>query len=98
MRNRGMLVAVCLGLGLGAEAGEAAAAGTVVKVPRPRVYEDFVQVTANPRDDAQVAELWQQAEHVLEPHDPVVARHTLVLTRPTLERLRRAGIDLAVDA
>src|SRR4051794_2754281 len=90
-----LVVAVCLTL---AAAASAPAVAGVVLVPRPRVYDDFVEATANPRDDAQVTELWQQAEHVLEPHDPVLARHTLVVTRATVDRLRRAGIDVTIEA
>jgi hypothetical protein len=73
-------VVLCLGLVFETNVAAAPTSPSVVRI-RPRVYEDLVAATANPRDDAQVAELWQQAEHVLAPHDPAVTPHTLALTR-----------------
>jgi MYXO-CTERM domain-containing protein len=65
---------------------------------RARIYGDLVLATANPRDDVQVTQLWQRAEHVLAPHDPQVGPHSLAVTRSTLDQLRRAGIDVTVQA
>jgi MYXO-CTERM domain-containing protein len=65
---------------------------------RAQMYGDLVLATANPRDDAQVTQLWQRAEHVLAPHDPQLSQHRLAVTRATLDQLRRAGIDLTVQA
>jgi hypothetical protein len=101
MSQQGSLVVVCVCLsfaveGRGQAAPSASARPGVVQI-RPRLYEDFVMATASPRDEAQVAALWQQAEHVLAPHDPAVTPHTLAVTRPTLDRLRRAGIEVTLE-
>jgi hypothetical protein len=65
---------------------------------RPRVYAGYVLATARPHDDGQVAQIWQMAEHVLSPHDPLLAAHSLVVTRQTLAQLQKAGIDLTVES
>jgi MYXO-CTERM domain-containing protein len=98
MSQQPMYVALCVSLGLGVATVQAAPPGSPSAVRlRPRIYADLVTVTANPRDDGQVAELWQQAEHVLAPHDPALTPHTLAVTRATLERLRGRGIAVAIE-
>src|SRR6185295_5609754 len=80
----------------------ALAALTVLALARParsapRPYADQLYATALPQNDAQVAALWQLAEHVLAPHDPQLAPHTVVVTRAALDRLRAAGVALTVQ-
>jgi hypothetical protein len=88
------MFAVCLGL---AWFPLASRAHGQVRI-RPHVYDDFVLASATPRDQAQVEALWRLAEHVLAPHDPALVPHRLAVSRGTLEGLRRAGIDVAVEA
>jgi hypothetical protein len=61
----------------------------------PRPYADHVFATAVPHSDADVREIWRAAQHVLEPHDPRLAPHTLLITRTTLARLRAHGVDVS---
>jgi hypothetical protein len=60
-----------------------------------RPYADHVYATAVPHSEAEVREIWGAAQHVLEPHDPRLAPHTLLVTRATLARLRAHGIDVS---
>jgi hypothetical protein len=60
-----------------------------------RPYADHIYATAVPHSDADVAQIWRSAQHVLEPHDPRLAPHTLLITRATLARLRARGIDVS---
>lgn len=60
-------------------------------------YRDHVLVTARPRSMADVGLIWQQAEFVLAPHDPGFAKHELVVTTETIERLRSLGVPLTVE-
>ena len=60
----------------------------------PRPYADHVFATAVPHSEAEVQEIWRASQHVLEPHDPRMAPHTLLITRSTLARLRAHGVDV----
>jgi hypothetical protein len=61
----------------------------------PSPYAGHVYATAVPHSDADVQEIWHAAQHVLEPHDPRLAPHTLLITRTTLARLRARGVDVS---
>ncbi|HXU79993.1 MAG TPA: hypothetical protein VN914_01260, partial [Polyangia bacterium] len=61
----------------------------------PRPYADHVYATAVPHSEGEVQEIWRSSQHVLEPHDPKLAPHTLLVTRATLGRLRARGIDVS---
>ncbi len=74
-------------------AASADANGSARDSARLRPYERFVYVTAKPKSADEVDRIWAEAEHVLEPHDPKLVSHTLVITPETLGRLRAAGID-----
>ena len=93
-------VAGIAALGLGAPGAAPAAPlpdpGVGHGVSRP--YQNYVYATVQPRSDTEVDQIWQQAEHILEPHDPALARHTLVLTPAAVARLRRAGLAVKVEA
>jgi hypothetical protein len=59
--------------------------------------DDALVVKVQPRSGAEVTRIWRLAEHVLSPHDPRLAPHTLVVTRAGLEELRAAGIRADVE-
>src|SRR5690242_5323279 len=99
MVPRRLWCAVAFGIGLlAADAARAQGIRVGGTRIRARIYGDYVLASANPRDEAQVSLLWRQAEHVLAPHDPALGRHSLAVTRATVERLRQAGIDVAIEA
>jgi carboxypeptidase A1 len=60
-----------------------------------RPYGEHLLVRVSPRDRAEVEQIWRLAEHVLEPHDPQVAPHTVLVSRPALERLH--GLRIAAE-
>jgi hypothetical protein len=72
-----------------------ATAGAARGAPHP--YADHVYATAVPRSDADVREIWRLSQHVLEPHDPRLTPHTLLISRTTLTRLRARGLDVSAS-
>jgi hypothetical protein len=78
-----------------------AVAGALVLLPgvvhAKGPYADYVYVTAQPRSDAEVSQIWRLSEHVLSPHDPRLTPHTLAVTRAAVTRLRAQGIPLTVQ-
>ena len=58
-----------------ARAAAAPVARKVINL-RPQVYQDHVVGTARPRDAGEVTRIWDLAEHVMEPHDPIVTPTT----------------------
>jgi carboxypeptidase T len=84
------LLLLLLTTSLGPAASSAAPVG-------PKPYLDRLYVVAQPRDAGEVEAIWALAEDVLEPHDPALAEHTLVITPSTLQRLRERQIPLRVD-
>lgn len=70
---------------------------SVAASAQPRPYQDELFVTAQPRNPADVARIWALAEHVLQPHDPRMATHELVVSRRTLAQLEADQIPLRVE-
>jgi MYXO-CTERM domain-containing protein len=64
---------------------------------RERPYRDHRYVVAQPRDAGDVEAIWNQAEYVIEPHDPALVPHTLVVSPASLQALRARAIPLRVD-
>ena len=60
-----------------------------------RPYGEHLLVRVSPRDRAEVERIWRLAEHVLDPHDPQVAPHTVLVSRAALERLH--GLRIAAE-
>jgi murein tripeptide amidase MpaA len=73
----------------------ALATAKAVTAAPPSPYADHVFATAVPHSDADVREIWRASQHVLEPHDPRLAPHTLLITKTTLARLRARGVDVS---
>src|SRR3954469_19715937 len=96
MRKLRFIVARCAALGLCLAQPLHAGAENAGIGNKP--YADYLYVTAQPRDQADLRAIWSAAENVLEPHDPGPVTHHLAITRSTLTRLRALGIPLHVEA
>ena len=86
-----------LALGVAGSACSNSPSGGVASGESTQPYRDHLSVTAWPRGEADVQALWRHAEHVLSPHDPMLAPHELVIKTETMVRLRSLGIPLTVE-
>jgi hypothetical protein len=82
---------------LGVATAALALANADAALGAPRPYADQVLATAVPHSEADVATIWRLSQHVLEPHDPRLAPHTLMLTPAAVARLRAQGLEITVQ-
>jgi hypothetical protein len=61
-------------------------------------YRGQLLVTAEPRNEADLGVIWDLAEDVLEPHDPGLTTHRMVVTAETVRRLRARQIPVRVES